>query len=195
MDHFFKLYDAWSYASISRTFPRSTRANAFGYKKGHSVDDMFSILFEAVSYAGKWADSGLVLFGMDVQTAFDSVYHDDVMTTYRKKGASAHQLLAMARNMSSMNVTLDIPGVAKTAPILHSKALKTGGKTDPDRFVRMFEDVIDTCLAEWEILGYGFATRKKGTRIPVASWVDNNFILANTWEEGEFMIQTNGPHL
>ena len=93
---------------------------------------------------------------MDVEAAFDSVLHDDILTTYKAAGASSHQLMAMARAISNINVTLDVNNVASYGPIPFTKALRTGGKTDPDKFVRMFETLVETCLYEWDLLGYGF---------------------------------------
>ena len=57
----------------------------------------------------------------------------------------------MARGMVDNQVMLEIPTVAKYGPVSHSKALKTGGKTDPDKFVLMFESIMDKCIYEWDL--------------------------------------------
>ena len=49
--------------------------------------------------------------------------------------------------------------------------------------------MIDRCLAEWDILGYGFQLIESGECISDVSWVDKNLILAKSFEEGSFMTQ------
>ena len=63
-------------------------------------------------------------------------------------------------------VTLDIRDVTSYGPthMTKAKALKTGGKTEPDKFVRMLEALIDTCLTEWDVLGYGFNLTDSGRK-------------------------------
>lgn len=89
--------------------------------------------------------------------------------------------------MSHTRVTFEIQKVAAYGPVDMTKALKTGGKTEPDKFVRMFESLVFICLRECDILGYGFQLRESEETIADISWVDNNFILAKNLEEGRFM--------
>ena len=162
LDHLYRLFSATNYVSVARTINKPARASSYGYKRGTSVDDIFGMLFEAATYAKRWADSSLVLTGQDILTAFDTVKHFDVIETYRREGASAHQLLSMARDMHNVNVTLDIPNVATTEEIPMTKALKTGVKAEPNIFVYMFESVLDYLEAEWSTLGLGYS----GSRVP-----------------------------
>ena len=114
----------------------------------YSVEDLIYILFEATCYANTWEDALLCIFMLDVEAAFDSVRHADVMDHFQGAGASAHQLLALGRSMEGNVVTLEIPDVVAYDPMPMTKALKTGGKTGPDKFVLMFEALVDACLTD-----------------------------------------------
>ena len=186
LDQVFKLYAAVINETAKPCMSPLTRARSFGCKRCASVEDCFGALFEAVSFAGKWGIS-LVLGAQDVETAFDSVRHVDVLQTIRRAGATPHQALAIAREMANNLVTLRMPGVATTEPIQMSKALRTGGRSEPLIFARMFDEVLDAMEWEWELLGVGFSLPDTGERIASITWVDNNFLLANDFKEYEFM--------
>ena len=113
---------------------QSGRAHAFGYKKGFAVDDLFYVLFEAVCYAARWQGASLWLFMMDVESAFDSVRHDDVLDVFAEAGACPRQLLSIARSMANNHVMLDIPDVFVFWLLAMTKAFKNGGKTEPEKF-------------------------------------------------------------
>ena len=115
---------------------------------GFPQNDLFATLFEALCYADKWDDCPLVLGAQDILTVFDSVRHPDVLETYQNLGATAHQTLALAREMVSNAVQLTIPGVATTESITMSRALRTGNKPDPHIFLRMFEECLEVLASE-----------------------------------------------
>ena len=82
MDQVFKLYCATVYGAIAPILKPITRARSYGYRKGASVDDCFSVLFESLCFAVKWG-AKLVLGAQDVETAFDSVEHVDALRVLR----------------------------------------------------------------------------------------------------------------
>ena len=188
MDHLCKLFSATNYAVIAFTVRKTVRANGYGYKKHTSVDIMFGTLFEALAYAQRWSDTSLAIAAQDVLTAFDTVEHAFVLEVYSKAGASAHQVLALARDMAGVKVKLRIPGVAESDEIPMTKALKTGGKAEPNIFVYMFETVLDYLEGEWEQLGIGFHLKSSGKRIASLNFVDNLFLLADNLEQCKFMV-------
>ena len=126
----------------------------------------------------------------DVQTAFDSVRHADALQSVREAGALPHQVLAMAREMHTSKVTLNIQDVAKTDPIQMTKAMKTGGRREPDIFVRMFDEVLQQLEGEWADLGLGFTLPDSGIKLTSVAWVDMNFILASSLKRYEYMART-----
>ncbi|CAK0863583.1 unnamed protein product [Prorocentrum cordatum] len=187
MDHLFKLYDAWSLASVPTTMPRRLKSFAFGYQRNQSVEDMLALLFELVCYALRRKGADLAIYCMDVLTAYDSVRFLDVVDVYLSKGATYSQVLNMIRNMLGSQVTLDIPGVAQHGPINQTRALRTGGKTDPEKFVMMMDEAMSKCALEWDTMAYGFRLLDSGRQLIEASWVDNVFLLARSWAEADFM--------
>ena len=60
-----------------------------------------------------------------------------------------------------------------------TKSLKTGGKSDPDQFVYMFERLLECLEREWAQLGLGFTLKESGHKITSLAWVDNVFLLAD----------------
>ena len=188
MDQVSKLYCATVYAAAVPVLRPIPRARSFGYRKGSKVDDCFGVLFEIVRFATKWG-MPCVLGAQDVQTAFDSVEHAHAVATLRAARATPHQVLALAREMQGKTVTMHVPGIAKTDGINMSKALKTGGRIDPLVFSRMFDEILDQLEGEWDALGVGFALPDSGCRLPSVTWVDNNFLLARSFAEFEFMCK------
>ena len=71
---------------------------ADGYKQGHSADDCFALLYEAVCYANTWKDATLVLAAQDIQTAYDGVEQCHAFQHLFEEGATARQVLALARD-------------------------------------------------------------------------------------------------
>eukprot|EP00959_Pyramimonas_sp_CCMP1952_P422077 8841907-Pyramimonas_sp.AAC.1 len=52
-------------------------------------------------------------------------------------GASAKQVLALARDCQDLSVNLNIPGVAQASDVKMRRAMRTGGKYEPKVFVLM----------------------------------------------------------
>ena len=86
----------------------------------------------------------------------------------------------MARDMGNVKVKLRVPGVAETENIEMGKS--------PHIFNHMLEAVLDHLEGVWQDLGIGFYVTS-GYRISSATFVENLFIFANTWEQSKFMIQ------
>ena len=87
-----------------------------------------------------------------------------------------------------------MPGVAESKEIHVSKALKTGGESDPHVFVYLFERLLHELEHEWELLGYGFTLRESGTKITSLVWVGNVFILADSVAQYDFMVRSLTCH-
>ena len=73
---------------------------------------------------------------------------------------------------------VSVPDVATTDPFRMSKALRTGGKVEPDIFIRMFEDIISDLEGRWAEMGVGFELKNTGVRMTTLLWVDNFDICA-----------------
>jgi hypothetical protein len=190
MDQLCKLYAGTVYAPIKRQIRPTTKVQSYGYHKGCSVDDLFGTLFEVLVYAHKWSDCPLVLGAQDVLTAFDSVRHHDILETYNDLGATPHQILALAREMTDNQVQITVRGVATSEPLTMSRALRTGNKPDPSIFVRMFEECLQVLTIEWDQLGLGFHLKTHDERLTHLLWVDNCFILADSLNAYTFMVRS-----
>ena len=190
LDELNKWYGAVDYAPIERRLRPMPSANSYGYKLGSSVDDCFGVLYEAVSYASKWRDSSLLLGSQDLLTAFDRVEHGDAMQELWDAGATAHQVLALARDYTGLQVKLTVPGVAETEPLTMTKGLRTGGKYEPSVFVRMLDEVMNYLEQEWNLMGLGFHLKNQDVRLTHVVWVDNVFLLAADACQFDFMIRT-----
>ena len=120
----------------------------------------FAVLYEAVCYACKWKDVSLVLAAQDIQAAYDGVEQCHAFQELLEGGATAWQILAFARDYSNAEVTIEVPGIAKTSPISFTKGFRTGGTYEPHAFVYMLEAVVDMLVSEWELIGLGFELKR-----------------------------------
>ena len=71
-----------------------------------------------------------------------------------------------------------------------AKALETGGRREPDIFVRMFDEAVNWIEKEWTVLGLGFVLPESGVTIRSAVWVDNCFLLAADVQQYKYMART-----
>ena len=67
-------------------------------------------LYEAITNANGWKGVELVRRAWDICAAFVSVQHGDVLRESESAGASAHQVLAMARGMFDGQKRLTVLG-------------------------------------------------------------------------------------
>ena len=91
-------------------------------------------------------------------------------------GATAHQVLALARDYRNLTVELVVPDVATVEDIPFTEAMRTGGKSEPRVFVHMFDAAMESLAAEWEMLVLGFRLYESGDLVANVSWVDNTFL-------------------
>ena len=146
-----------------RRSPKSTKSltYSFAFKPKVRVSHCVGTLLECAWLAAEWQNYGIVFFGGDVLTAFDSAKHADMACAEVDRGIPLNMVAALHRERLTTTCAAQNPSFGRTGAVRFDKAGVQGGPQTPDEWRWLLEYIVAPLQAKWTQCGWGSACMKK----------------------------------
>ena len=162
----------------------------FGFRRGRGCDDAIHILRLVVEKSAEWGEE-LWLAALDVEKAFDKVYHSELFSTLLGCGVDACTLVALRRLYRGMFAYVQLwPGM-ESRQFEVQRGVRQG---DPLSLV-LFNLVLTKVLAEvgavWQKRSYGTIVGQSvaGRRLTHVAFADDMTLIARSWTSLKRMLK------
>ena len=143
---------------------------SFGFRKGSMVEDVVAIMRECLHAFDVWgaatAWNGPYLFtgSQDVETAFDTVDHEEEAVGMVLSGVPTRVAAVLARESVGVDLIYDLPKAGFTEPVPLEQGM-VQGRIDAPAWFRIFLDhILAPVVKLWVEAGFGVRWGFRGRR-------------------------------
>ena len=122
--------------------------HSYGFKPTCRTTYVTGIVRQLLYLASEW-NLPLLVAAQDVQTAFDSMQHDDIAAAMVRRGINPGMVAAHLRELSGLKAFITLPGVGDSPSFVYNKGGKQGGIETPDEWNILIDDMLGPLVEVW----------------------------------------------
>ena len=130
----------------------------------------------------------IVIISADIQSAFDSMRHEDILQSMKDHHIPDKLIAAFARELALLIASATLEGITSAQDAKYRRGVRRGGTEGPFQWNLATDSILKDCVKEWQRKGYGINT-SDNTRITNLFWADNFFIVTRHLSEARNMMQ------
>lgn len=175
-----------SWLGIYRTPWGQKVVRTYGFQKGHSCEDIVSVLVMAVQKTNKWINKSLVVIISDVATAFGDTDHERLAEANRYMNTDPYAQLGVLRDYTDKTASIYIEVAGDSGEFPFNCGGWAGAVRSPDEYQSNIVYHSKPAVVKWELLEMGYHV--DGKMVNPFFWADNKIALATSVQEAQEMV-------
>ena len=186
-----KLFSVVLYRRITLrdTLDSQFTEEQYGFRRGRGCDDVNHILKVVVEKSAEWGEE-LWMAALDLEKAFDKVYHHELFNSLLASGVDMSLVLVLRRLHRGMQAYVQLrPGVESTRFAIQ-RGVRQGDPLSPVLFKLVLTGVLKEVEAVWQRRGYGTNVGRDlfGKRLTHVAFADDTTLIARSWISMKRMV-------
>ena len=184
-----KLFSVILYCRIRETLENLCTEEQYGFRRGRGCDDVNHILKMVVEKSAEWGEE-LWMAALDVEKAFDKVYHHELFNVLLQGKVDASAVFVLRRLYRGMQAYVALrPGV-ESRRFEIQRGVRQGDPLSPVLFNLVLTSVLQELQVVWQRRGYGTNVGQDlwGHRLTHVAFADDTTLIARSWVSLKRMV-------
>ena len=184
-----KLFSIVLYARMRDLVDSQLTEEQFGFRRGRGCDDVVHILHMVIEKSLEWGEE-LWMATLDVEKAFDKVYHDELFEALLGGGVDVLIVSSLRKLYRGMQAYVQLwPGV-DSRRLEVQRGVRQGDPLSPVLFNLVITQVLKEVDPIWQRRGYGTEVGRdpKGRRLTHVAFADDMTLMARSWTSLKRMV-------